>query len=509
MNTATVLGIDSKLISVEADISEGMPLFEMVGYLSSEVKEAKERVRAALKNEGYSLPVKRITINLSPANIRKTGSGFDLPIAVAILSAIGIIPAENLVDVCLFGEIALDGKIQPINGILPMVLEAKEKGMKTVIVPNENLQEARLVNGIISVGVNKLSQVIEIASEGEYKQEPLEQDSSADCTLNFENDYDFSMINGQPGLRRACEVAVSGMHNLLMVGPPGAGKSMIAKCIPSILPPMTDKEQLELSKIYSVCGKFDERNGLIKDRPFRSPHHTVSEYGLTGGGSNPKPGEISLAHGGVLFLDELTEFKKSTIEILRQPLEDKKVCISRVSGSFTFPANFMLVAAMNPCSCGYYPDLNRCHCSRQSIQRYIGKISQPLLDRIDICVEAPTLNYAQISSKNKNEDSEAIRERVVNCHRLQKERYESYGFSYNSEIPSNLMDKFCPLGDEERMFMEEMYDRYQLTARTYYKVLKVARTIADLEQANDITLIHLQEAFAYRGLDKKYWEEHI
>lgn len=509
MNTATVLGIDSKLISVEADISEGMPLFEMVGYLSSEVKEAKERVRAALKNEGYSLPVKRITINLSPANIRKTGSGFDLPIAVAILSAIGIIPAENLTDVCLFGEIALDGKIQPINGILPMVLEAKEKGVKTVIVPKENLQEARLVNGIISVGVNKLSQVIEIASEGEYKQEPIEQESSVDCTLNFENDYDFSMINGQPGLRRACEVAVSGMHNLLMVGPPGAGKSMVAKCIPSILPPMTDKEQLELSKIYSVCGKFDERNGLIKDRPFRSPHHTVSEYGLTGGGSNPKPGEISLAHGGVLFLDELTEFKKSTIEILRQPLEDKKVCISRVSGSFTFPANFMLVAAMNPCSCGYYPDLNRCHCSRQSIQRYIGKISQPLLDRIDICVEAPTLNYAQISSKIKNEDSESIRKRVVKCHKLQKERYEPYGFSYNSEIPSNLMDKFCPLGDEERVFMEEMYDRYQLTARTYYKVLKVARTIADLEQAKDITLIHLQEAFAYRGLDKKYWEEHI
>lgn len=507
VNTATVLGIDSKLISVEADISEGMPIFEMVGYLSSEVKEAKERVRAALKNAGYALPVKRITINLSPANIRKTGSGFDLPIAVAILSAIGIIPQEKLDSVCLCGEIALDGKIQPINGILPMVLEAMNNGFQVAIVPMANLREARLISGIKTIGVERLQNVIDLCTAGEYVEKPLENLNEDEDV--WDEQFDFSMINGQPGLRRACEVAVSGMHNLLMVGPPGAGKSMVAKCIPSILPPMTKEEQLELSKIYSVCGKFDERKGLMTNRPFRSPHHTVSEQGLTGGGMNPKPGEISLAHGGVLFLDELTEFRKSTIEILRQPLEDKKINIARVNGSFVFPANFMLAAAMNPCSCGYYPDMNRCHCSRTSIMRYIGKISQPLLDRIDICVEAPTLDFAQITGKQNNESSQEIRERVVDCQKRQRQRYGKYKFSLNSGIPSNYMDKFCALGTTESDYMAQMYDRYSLTARTYYKVLKVARTIADLDMAENIKLPHLQEAIAYRGLDKKYWEEHI
>ncbi|MCR4694195.1 MAG: YifB family Mg chelatase-like AAA ATPase [Pseudobutyrivibrio sp.] len=507
VNTATVLGIDAKLITVEADISEGMPLFEMVGYLSSEVREAKERVRAALKNQGYALPVKRITVNLSPANIRKTGSGFDLPIAVAILSAIGIIPEESLRDVCVIGEISLDGSIQPVNGILPMALEASENGFKKVIVPKNNLVEARLVNNIEIIGLNNLRDVIEYLTYGQYiAQEVTERVEEENIEESL---YDFSMINGQPGLRRACEVAVAGMHNMLMVGPPGAGKSMVAKCIPSILPPMSKKDQLELTKIYSVCGKFDERKGLIKNRPFRSPHHTVSEQGLTGGGQNPKPGEISLAHGGVLFLDELTEFRKTTLEILRQPMEDKKVSISRVNGSFTYPADFMLVAAMNPCNCGYYPNLNKCHCTRAQIQRYIGKLSQPLLDRIDITVDAPQLSYSQISSKEKNESSREIRARIEKCHMLQAERYKDYDFSNNSHIPSSLMEKFCHLGPEEEKYMKEMYEENDLTARTYYKTLKVARTIADLEESIDIKISHLQEAFAYRGLVKKYWEEHI
>ena len=299
------------------------------------------------------------------------------------------------------------------------------------------------------------------------------------------------------------------MHNMLMVGPPGAGKSMIAKCIPSILPAMDTKEQMEISKIYSVCGMFNERNGLISKRPFRSPHHTITPQGLVGGGNNPRPGEISLAHCGVLFLDELTEFNKSTLEILRQPLEDKKVNISRNSGSFSFPADFVLVAAMNPCSCGYYPDLNRCHCSRQSIQRYLSKISQPLLDRIDICAEAPTLNFSQITARDKNESSMDIRRRVINCHQIQKDRYKDYDFNFNSQIPSNLIDKFCFLSDDNRRFMEQMYDKHSLTARTYHKVLRVARTIADMSLEDNIQLEHLQEAICYRGLEKRYWEEGI
>ena len=507
VNTATIYGIDSKIISVEADISEGMPIFEMVGYLSSEVKEAKERVRSALKNAGYALPIKRITVNLSPASIRKTGAGFDLPIAVAILSAIGIIECEKLSSICLCGEIGLDGKIQPINGVLSMAIEAKKNDIGVFIVPKQNLTEARLVSDMICIGVENITEVIDLLNRGEFVAEENEQ--TEELIIVEINKFDFAMINGQKALRRACEVAISGMHNMLMVGPPGAGKSMIAKCIPSILPEMDCDEQLELSKIYSVCGMFDERKGLIKSRPFRSPHHTVSPQGLVGGGHNPHPGEISLAHRGVLFLDELTEFNKSTLEILRQPMEDKKVHISRAAGSFTYPADFVLVAAMNPCSCGYYPDLNRCHCTRQSIQRYLSKISQPLLDRIDICVEAPTLGFSQIKNKGGNETSEVIRKRVVACQEIQKERYKDYGFKFNSQIPSSLIDKFCPLTDELSSYMEKMYEKYSLTARTYHKVLRVARTIADMDGVADINITHLQEALLFRGLDKKYWEDGI
>ena len=507
INTATINGIDSTLCLVEVDISEGLPMFEMVGFLSAEVKEAKERVRAALRHEGVSLPVKRITVNLSPANIRKSGSGFDLPIAMAILSAIGIVECDKLDEIVMMGEISLDGRILPLAGVLPMVLEARNCGKKICVVPKENAKEAMMVPDMEIVAVKSLTEIISYLNTGEYQR--VEDEINLKTVEEYE--YDFSMINGQPMMRRACEVAISGMHNLLMVGAPGAGKSMIAKCIPSILPDMSLDEQMELSKIYSVCGQFNERAGLMSKRPFRSPHHTISEPGLIGGGSvsNPHPGEISLAHKGCLFLDELTEFRKSTLEVLRQPLEDKKVAISRAYGSFTYPADTVLIAAMNPCKCGYYPDHNKCNCTPAQVQSYIGKISQPLLDRIDICVQAPTLSFDEITHKEKNEASAEIRKRVVACQEIQKDRYEKYGFSYNSQIPSNLIEEFCRLSSLEVDFMKERYESLGLTARTYHKVLKVARTIADMEQVKDLEIRHLEEAFLYRSLDKSYWEGRI
>lgn len=502
VNSATLFGVDSLPVCVEADMSQGLPCMEMVGALSPEVKEAKNRVRTALKNTGFALPIKRITVNILPADIKKSGAGFDLPITVALLGAMEMIPESSLKDIYIIGELGLDGGILPISGILPVTLTALEKGMKAIIVPKGNYHEASLVSGIEIIGVSHLNEVISYLVDGtkpEVKDKPI--------IIKKKSDHDFKDIQGQPLLRRACEIAAAGMHNLLLIGPPGAGKSMVAQCIPTILPDLTDKEKLEVSKIYSVCGLLSEEEGLIESRPFRSPHHTTSSAGLTGGGTNIHPGEISLAHRGVLFLDELPEFQKSTLEILRQPLEDKVVHISRATGNFTFPSDFMLVAAMNPCRCGYFPDMTRCRCTRESVQKYLGKISQPLLDRIDMSVRVRPVGYDELKSPGREESSSSIKKWVMHVQKIQKERFKRSDILFNSKIPSKDINLYCGLKKDEEEFMSEMYKTMGLTARTYHKVLKVARTIADLADKEDISIDHLSEALMYRSADKDYWEK--
>ena len=505
VSTAIIQGIRSVPVSVEADVSDGMPMFEMVGFLASEVKEARERVRTALRNSGFMLPPKHITINFTPANIRKSGSGFDLPIAAAILAAFGKVPKASLEGTFLIGEVGLSGKIQPVYGVLPMVSEAKERGILRCIVPVENKREAELVADMKVFGVSSIEMLVGLLRGDEQPE--------VDKPLNIEEKQpdvsgpDFADIQGQKMVKRACEVAVCGMHNLLMIGQPGSGKTMMAMRIPSILPPLDETEQMELSKVYSVSGLFLERQGLMRERPFRSPHHTITAQGLAGGGAVPKPGEISLAHKGVLFLDELPEFQKNALEILRQPMEDKKVRLVRLQGSYEYPSEFMLVAAMNPCRCGNYPDMQKCHCTQSSIERYLGKISKPLIDRIDVCVEAPRIEFKELRGEKKEESSATIRKRVVQVQKIQRERYAKENFCFNSQIPAVKIREYCGLDDKQEAYMEQVYKQLTLTARSYHKILKVARTLADMEGEEKIQNRHLNEAICYRSLDKKFWEQ--
>lgn len=495
--SGAVMGVDGTMITVEADVNDGLPTLTMVGYLSSSVREAGERVRTALKNSGYHLPPKRITINLSPANVRKDGSGYDLPIALAVLMSLGISIEYDLSKTMVIGELGLDGTVKPISGVLPMVHMAYKEGMCSCIVPYENAGEAALINGIEVIPVRSLTEMMELV-QGRLSINPYKDGFLADSSVQ----EDMSDIKGQEVMKRGMEIAAAGFHNVLMSGAAGAGKSMLARRLPSIMPELTLEESIEVTKIYSVSGMLKENSRLVNKRPFRSPHHTISAKALVGGGSVPRPGEISLAHKGVLFLDELPEFNKNTLEVLRQPIEDKRVTISRLNNNIVFPADFMLVAAMNPCPCGYYPNIKKCTCSSVQIKRYREKISGPLLDRIDINILVRPVEYKELFAGGSEESSEVIKLRVGSAIERQKWRYRTEGFSKNSELPSGILENYIKLGIREQAVLESVYEKKELSARGAYRIMKLARTIADLDEAADITMEHLQEAIFFRQSER-------
>ncbi len=506
--SAALHGMEVKFIRVEADLSNGLPMFHMVGYLSSEVKEAGERVRTAIRNSGLEVPVKKTVINLSPGSVRKRGASFDLPIALSILASQGLIGQEALEQVLAVGELGLDGSIRDVPGVLPVVWEARKQGYRLCIVPAGNEAEAVLVEGIPVLAAGSLARLLallqaSLTNSGTANARSANSQKAGGVEPVFESD--FQEVKGQWAVKRAAEIAVAGGHNFLMIGPPGSGKSMIARRISTILPPLEMEEALEITKIYSVQGMLEKDTPLIRRRPFREVHHTATKAALIGGGLFPAPGEISLAHKGVLFLDELTEFPRSVLEVLRQPLEEKRIRLTRKQGVYEFPADFMLAAAMNPCPCGYYPDLARCTCTPAGISQYLGKVSQPFLSRIDICMDTPAVDYRSLQSGRLEETSEKIRERVCMARERQLRRYRGEKRKTNASLPARLIPKYCALGTKEEQIMERAFEQMGLTARTCHKVLKVARTIADLDGKEEIQTCHLAEAIGYRLPDAKYW----
>ena len=504
INTCVLQGLNGYIIEVETDLSRGLPVFNIVGLPDTSIKESKERVRTAIKNSGFQFPLNRITVNLAPANLKKEGSQLDLSIALGILQAMGIIDDFHYKDIAFIGELSLDGRLNPIEGALPMIISMRESNIKRCIVPYGNKDESCVVEDVEIIPVENLKEAIDYLN-GEKEILPYKNKSSLLLEKNQDFDIDFSDIKGQEGLKRSLEVAAAGFHNILIIGPPGSGKTMAARRLSTILPELSFDEAIEVTKIYSVAGLL-KSNALIKGRPFRAPHHTTSSTSLIGGGRIPKPGEVSLAHNGVLFLDEIPEFKKEVLEVLRQPMEDETVTISRVNATLTYPSKFMMVASMNPCPCGYLGDpFHECTCSQSSIDRYLGKISNPLLDRIDIHIEVLPVEYRELRGEKIEEKSEDIRYRVNKAREIQLERYKGDNIYSNSQLNPKNIKKYCKLNKEADKIMKNAFNRYRFSARTYNKILKVARTIADLDGEDTILEKHILEAIRYRSLDNEYW----